>query len=201
MNDFRNRSFQPQTDREYRARSAANKHSPASHRFSLLKMGVSGFPRLTGAGLDERPEGETAKSVPGGLTTAVKPVHWSMSVPGVSPRIAAIMLVLSRKKDEAIVINDDITIVVVEIRGDKVRLGVEAPKEVPVHRREVFDAIRFDSVRVDPDRQDAAAIDGDPAIGERQLFEESRTPGDAVAGPAATAAGEPLQAGEEPPVA
>jgi carbon storage regulator len=52
-----------------------------------------------------------------------------------------IMLVLSRKKNESIVINDDITIVVVEIRGDKVRLGVEAPKEVPVHRREVFDAI------------------------------------------------------------
>jgi carbon storage regulator len=52
------------------------------------------------------------------------------------------MLVLSRKKNESIVINDDITIVVVEIRGDKVRLGVDAPKEVPVHRREVFDAIR-----------------------------------------------------------
>ncbi len=51
------------------------------------------------------------------------------------------MLVLSRKKNESIVINDDITIVVVEIRGDKVRLGIEAPKEVPVHRREVFDAI------------------------------------------------------------
>lgn len=52
------------------------------------------------------------------------------------------MLVLSRKKNEQIVIGDDITIVVVEIRGDKVRLGVEAPKEVPVHRREVFDAIQ-----------------------------------------------------------
>ena len=51
------------------------------------------------------------------------------------------MLVLSRKKDESIVINNDITIVVVEIRGDKVRLGVEAPKEVPVHRREVYEAI------------------------------------------------------------
>jgi carbon storage regulator len=51
------------------------------------------------------------------------------------------MLVLSRKKDEAIVINDNITIVVVEIRGDKVRLGIEAPKEVPVHRREVFESI------------------------------------------------------------
>ena len=56
------------------------------------------------------------------------------------------MLVLSRKKNESIVINNDITIVVVEIRGDKVRLGVEAPKEVPVHRREVYDAIhRLDS--------------------------------------------------------
>ena len=52
------------------------------------------------------------------------------------------MLVLSRKKNESIVINSDITIVVVEIRGDKVRLGVEAPKEVPVHRREVYDAIK-----------------------------------------------------------
>lgn len=52
------------------------------------------------------------------------------------------MLVLSRKKNESIVINNDITIVVVEIRGDKVRLGVEAPKEIPVHRREVYEAIK-----------------------------------------------------------
>ena len=45
------------------------------------------------------------------------------------------MLVLSRKKNESIVINDDITIVVVEIRGDKVRLGINAPQDVPVGRR------------------------------------------------------------------
>jgi len=51
------------------------------------------------------------------------------------------MLVLSRKMNESIVINDDITVTVVDIRGDKVRLAIEAPKEVPVHRREVFDAI------------------------------------------------------------
>ena len=51
------------------------------------------------------------------------------------------MLVLSRKKNESIVINNDITVTVVEIRGDKVRLGIVAPKEVPVHRQEVFDAI------------------------------------------------------------
>ena len=63
------------------------------------------------------------------------------------------MLVLSRKKDECIVINNDITIVVVEIRGDKVRLGVEAPKEVPVHRREVFEAIaRGEHAVVEPPR-------------------------------------------------
>lgn len=51
------------------------------------------------------------------------------------------MLVLSRKKNERIIINNDIEILVVEIRGDKVRLGIEAPKEVPVHRREVYEAI------------------------------------------------------------
>ena len=52
------------------------------------------------------------------------------------------MLVLSRRVNEAIRINDDITIVVVDIRGDKVRLGIEAPKDVPVHRQEVYDAIQ-----------------------------------------------------------
>ena len=52
------------------------------------------------------------------------------------------MLVLSRKKSETIVIGDDIVITVVEVRGDKVRLGIEAPKDVPVHRREVYDAIK-----------------------------------------------------------
>jgi carbon storage regulator len=51
------------------------------------------------------------------------------------------MLVLSRKKNESIVINNDIVVTVVEIRGDKVRLGIVAPKEVPVHRQEVYDAI------------------------------------------------------------
>ena len=51
------------------------------------------------------------------------------------------MLVLSRKKDNQIIINDNIFITVVEIRGDKVRLGIEVPKEMSVHRREVWDAI------------------------------------------------------------
>lgn len=52
------------------------------------------------------------------------------------------MLVLSRKKNESIIINDNITVTVVEIRGDKVRLGIDAPKEVSVHRREVYEAIQ-----------------------------------------------------------
>ena len=70
------------------------------------------------------------------------------------------MLVLSRKKDECIVINNDITIVVVEIRGDKVRLGVEAPKEVPVHRREVFEAIaRGEHAAAEPPRNTPPASD------------------------------------------
>lgn len=57
------------------------------------------------------------------------------------------MLVLSRKRDETIVINDNILITVVDIRGDKVRLGIEAPKEIPVHRREVYDAIQRNKAR------------------------------------------------------
>ncbi|HMP78816.1 MAG TPA: carbon storage regulator CsrA [Pirellulaceae bacterium] len=70
------------------------------------------------------------------------------------------MLVLSRKKNESIVINDDITIVVVEIRGDKVRLGVEAPKDVPVHRKEVYDAIRQSFRPREEDQSTPAASDG-----------------------------------------
>jgi len=52
------------------------------------------------------------------------------------------MLVLSRKVNETIIINDNIVITVVDIRGDKVRLGIDAPKDVPVHRQEVYDAIK-----------------------------------------------------------
>lgn len=51
------------------------------------------------------------------------------------------MLILSRKKNERIKINNDVSIVVVEIRGDKVRLGIEAPQQVTVHRQDVYDAI------------------------------------------------------------
>lgn len=52
------------------------------------------------------------------------------------------MLVLSRQEGEKIVIGDNITVEVCEIRGDKVRLGITAPKEVPIHRQEIADAIK-----------------------------------------------------------
>jgi carbon storage regulator len=52
------------------------------------------------------------------------------------------MLVLSRQRDEAIMIGDGIEITVVDIRGDKVRLGIEAPREIKVHRKEVYEAIK-----------------------------------------------------------
>ncbi len=52
------------------------------------------------------------------------------------------MLVLSRQRDETIMIGDDIELTVVDIRGDKVRLGIKAPNSVPVHRKEVYDEIK-----------------------------------------------------------
>jgi len=52
------------------------------------------------------------------------------------------MLVLSRHRDESIMIGDDVVITIVDIRGDKVRLGIEAPQDIPVHRQEVYEAIQ-----------------------------------------------------------
>ena len=55
------------------------------------------------------------------------------------------MLVLSRHRDETIMIGDDIELTVVDIRGDKVRIGIKAPSNIPVHRKEVYDAIRLEN--------------------------------------------------------
>ena len=52
------------------------------------------------------------------------------------------MLVLSRKKNESIVIDDRIVLTIVDVRGDKVRLGIEAPRDVPIHRSEVHEALQ-----------------------------------------------------------
>lgn len=52
------------------------------------------------------------------------------------------MLVLSRKKNEKVMIGDDISVMVVEVRGDKVRLGFDAPRDTEIHREEIYNAIR-----------------------------------------------------------
>lgn len=63
------------------------------------------------------------------------------------------MLVLSRQRDESIMIGDTIVVTIVDIRGDKVRLGIDAPTEIPVHRQEVYEAIQRENLqaaRIDP---------------------------------------------------
>ena len=57
------------------------------------------------------------------------------------------MLVLSRHRDESIMIGDEIVVTVVDIRGDKVRLGIDAPTQIPVHRQEIYDAIQREKKR------------------------------------------------------
>jgi carbon storage regulator len=102
------------------------------------------------------------------------------------------MLVISRKKNESLVINDDITIVVVEIRGDKVRLGVEAPKETPVHRNEVYEAIRRNMRSYNPDPWDDPRTSEppsesprcEPAVCTSAAVMETVQPAAAVAPPA-----------------
>ena len=76
------------------------------------------------------------------------------------------MLVLSRHRDESIIIGDDIVITVVDIRGDKVRLGINAPTEISVHRQEVYEAIQRENQR-------AAGLDPDDA---RQVAKPAKTP-------------------------
>lgn len=73
------------------------------------------------------------------------------------------MLVLSRLRDETIMIGDDIQITVVDIRGDKVRLGISAPTRIAVHRKEVYESIRAENARA------AAAAGSDPDV-FRQTF-------------------------------
>src|SRR5687768_12628458 len=73
------------------------------------------------------------------------------------------MLVLSRQRDETIMIGDDIEVTVVDIRGDKVRLGITAPREISVHRKEVYEAIRRENraaAQVKP--EDLTGIGGRP---------------------------------------
>ena len=66
------------------------------------------------------------------------------------------MLVLSRQRDESIIIGDNIVVTIVDVRGDKVRLGIEAPREVSVHRREVYEAIQRENQQAARIRTDEA---------------------------------------------
>ncbi len=66
------------------------------------------------------------------------------------------MLVLSRHRDESIMIGDDVVVTIVDIRGDKVRLGIDAPTSIPVHRQEVYEAIKREN-------QKAAQINAEAA--------------------------------------
>lgn len=67
------------------------------------------------------------------------------------------MLVLTRQRDESIIIGDNIIVTVIDIRGDKVRLGIEAPSEVPVHRQEVYEAIQRENKKAADAARRAAA--------------------------------------------
>lgn len=69
------------------------------------------------------------------------------------------MLVLSRQRDESIMIGDEVQITIVDIRGDKVRLGIVAPSEIPVHRKEVYDAIQRENRKAaQVSREDLAEV-------------------------------------------
>jgi carbon storage regulator len=79
------------------------------------------------------------------------------------------MLVLSRQRDETIMIGDDIEVTVVDIRGDKVRLGINAPREISVHRKEVYDAIRRENraaAQVKP--EDVSGVGAKPKPGDKE---------------------------------
>lgn len=81
------------------------------------------------------------------------------------------MLVLSRQRDESIIIGDNIIVTIVDIRGEKVRLGIDAPTEIPVHRREIHEAIQRENLRASQlEPKDARKVDSDSAT------ETSNTP-------------------------
>ncbi|HEX4129992.1 MAG TPA: carbon storage regulator CsrA [Pirellulales bacterium] len=89
------------------------------------------------------------------------------------------MLVLSRQRDESIIIGDNIVITIVDIRGDKVRLGINAPTEIPVHRREVYEAIQRENLKASQlDPQDARNVGKPiPVRPGRSALEKKDRPG------------------------
>ncbi len=79
------------------------------------------------------------------------------------------MLVLSRRRDETIMIGEDVEITVVDIRGDKVRLGISAPARIPVHRKEVYDAIKRENAAAAEVRPEDIIVVAECARKERAL--------------------------------
>jgi carbon storage regulator len=77
------------------------------------------------------------------------------------------MLVLSRQRDETIMIGDDVEITVVDIRGDKVRLGITAPTHIPVHRKEVYEAIKRENKNATNIQPDDLVTEGQPTPARR----------------------------------
>jgi carbon storage regulator len=77
------------------------------------------------------------------------------------------MLVLSRTRDESIIIGDNVVVTIVDVRGDKVKLGIEAPQDVTVHRREVYEAIRRENQQAAKLRPEDARGLGRPSGPER----------------------------------
>ncbi len=89
------------------------------------------------------------------------------------------MLVLSRQRDESVIIGDNIVITVIDIRGDKVRLGFQVPKEIPVHRQEVYEAIQRENARAAGLNPDDVQLPGQPLQNRRNIkpTPEMRRPG------------------------
>ena len=83
-------------------------------------------------------------------------------------------MVLSRQKDESIIIGDDVEVTIVDVRGDKVRLGINAPRSISVHRKEIYEAIQRE--KAEKAAQEAAA-EKTSAEGEPEAEPEAHTPG------------------------
>jgi carbon storage regulator len=86
------------------------------------------------------------------------------------------MLVLSRQRDESIMIGDDVEITIVDVRGDKVRLGITAPKHIPVHRREIYDAIQREKAQKSEGEVQASPVSEAPEKPEEPAPKKNTKP-------------------------
>ena len=68
------------------------------------------------------------------------------------------MLVLSRKKNESITIGENIRVMIIDVHGDRVRIGIEAPKDIQVHRKEILEAILRENLKISPTSTEENAV-------------------------------------------